>query len=420
MDKNKIIKYCDNAIMVFLCLSIFCLPFSKAALESFLWSAIVIFVAKRILGYRGSCFRGMFPQTPLNKVLGIFCAVNVLSVIFSVNLGLSLRGLLGKEFKFLAIFFILTEIINSKERLRNILIAIVASAALIIADAWVQYFRGFDFLRSYQYSRLTASFSAANGLAAWLVMVIPLVTGVFLWVKVIYRKLRISLLVMIFLLFICLLLTYSRGAWLGIMLAGIFMSFYILKNSDAKAKIRYLSFIICLIIVFLLTSKLLNISMRKVDKVNFDSGQTVGERIKSIVNINRGASLVRLNLWKEALMIIRDYPLTGCGVNTYSIVARSYKVSESGGIYPHNSFLQKAAETGLLGLFVFLWLIVQFFWVSFQSLKQNKNMLVLGLLSGILAFLVQAFFDNHLYSLQLVVLFWFILGLTIAVINLET
>ena len=420
MNKNEIIKYCDNTIMVLLSLAVFCLPFSKAALEVFLWSAIVIFIAKRFLGYRGSCFWGMFPKTPLNKVLGIFCAVNVLSVIFSVNLGLSLRGLLGKELKFLAIFFILIEIINSKKRLRNLLIAITASAALIIADAWVQYFRGVDFLRGFQYSRLTASFSAANGLAAWLIVIIPLITGLFIWVKPVYRKLKIILFIMILMLLSCLLLTYSRGAWLGIMIAGILMSYYILKNSDIKVKMRYLCFIICLFCVFLLISKLVNVQMYKIEKVNFDSGQTVGERIKSIVNINRGASLVRLNLWKEALMVIRDYPLTGCGVNTYSIVARGYKISESGGIYPHNSYFQKAAETGLLGLFVFLWIMVQFFWVGLQSLKQNKNMLVLGLLSGILAFLVQAFFDNHLYSLQLVVLLWFMLGLTIAVINLET
>jgi len=32
---------------------------------------------------------------------------------------------------------------------------------------------------------------------------------------------------------------------------------------------------------------------------------------------------------------------------------------------------------------------------------------------------VHAFFDNHLYALQLVVLFWFMLGLTVAVIKME-
>jgi len=41
------------------------------------------------------------------------------------------------------------------------------------------------------------------------------------------------------------------------------------------------------------------------------------------------------------------------------------------------------------------------------------------LISGVVGFLTHAFFDNHLYSLQLVVLFWFLLGLTQAAANLK-
>jgi len=53
-------------------------------------------------------------------------------------------------------------------------------------------------------------------------------------------------------------------------------------------------------------------------------------------------------------------------------------------------------------------------------LYANKNTaLVVGLLAGISGFLVQSFFDNNLYALQLVVLFWFMMGLTMAVINIE-
>ncbi len=419
MMKDKIIYYCDCLIMYSLCLLIFCLPFSKAGAESFTLLAFVLWILKRVLGYRAGSLWGMLPKTALNKALGLYVLILVLSVIFSVDYGLSLRGFFGKELKFLAIFFMMVEIINSNERLRNILIAIIGSAMLIVADASVQYFRGVDFLRGYQYSRLTASFSAANGLAAWLIVIIPLVMGIFIWVKVMHSTLKVALFILILMLLNCLLLTYSRGAWLGIMVAAIVMSYYVLRNSKLKTKIHYLYFAICLFLIFLFVSKLINVKMRKIEKVNFDSGQTVGERIKSVIKINEGASLVRINLWKESLMMLRDHPFIGCGINTYSIVAPAYKVSESGGIYPHNSFLQKSAETGLLGLFAFLWILFSFFKIGLQHLHIRKDMLVLGLLSGILAFLVQSIFDNHLYSLQLVVLFWYMLGLTIAVINLE-
>ena len=78
-----------------------------------------------------------------------------------------------------------------------------------------------------------------------------------------------------------------------------------------------------------------------------------------------------------------------------------------------------AAETGLLGLFAFLWVLFSFFKMGLQHFNQKRDYLVLGLLSGILAFLVQSFFDTNLYALQMVVLFWFMLGLTVAVIKFD-
>ena len=43
--------------------------------------------------------------------------------------------------------------------------------------------------------------------------------------------------------------------------------------------------------------------------------------------------------------------------------------------------------------------------------------LTLGILSAVLGFLLQSFFDNNLYSLQLSVLFWVMIGILWAIIN---
>ena len=89
--------------------------------------------------------------------------------------------------------------------------------------------------------------------------------------------------------------------------------------------------------------------------------------------------------------------------------------------FPNPAFAlrnEMAAETGLFGLFAFFWILLIFFKIGLGYLSRKKDYLVLGFLSGILAFLVHAFFDTHLYSLQLVVLFWFMFGLTAAVIKL--
>jgi putative inorganic carbon (hco3(-)) transporter len=422
LTKDKIFLYCDNAIFTLLCFSIFCLPFARAGVETFTWTAIFIWIFKRILGYRADSLWGILPKTELNKALGLFIAVNVLSVIFTTNYKLSLRGFFGKELKFLAIYFMLVEVINSKKRLKIVLTTIIASAVLIVTDAGVQYYRGVDFIRGYEWARSTACFISANGFAGWLVVMVPLFLGCLISDKLFGKKFKVLLLALIIMLPICLLMTYARGAWLGFIIVIFAMAGYITKSFSLKTKI-ILSAVVIILAIFLFYSQTIRDKAKSIGSFRIRpgaiSGKTINERIKSVVDLKQSANSIRIKLWKESLRITRDYPLTGCGLNTYSIVARRYKSFEGGGIYPHNSYFQMSAETGLLGLFAFLWVLFNFFRIGMLYLKQRKDYLVLGLLSGILAFLVHAFFDTHLYSLQLIVLFWYMLGLTVAVIKLD-
>ncbi len=421
VQRDRLFLYLDRAIMACLCLLIFCLPFAKAGVENFAWMAIFFWLCKRFLGYRSGSLLRMFPETGLNNALAIFIVINILSVIFSANLGLSVRAFFGKELKFLAIYFMVVEVTNSKNRLKTLLIAIIASAVLISIDAGFQHFTGVDFLRGHRrfYYTFGASFYSASGFAGWLIIIIPLSMGIVAANIIPNVKLKILLLVLVIIQILYLLKTYSRGAWLGFIIAAIVTGYYFAKNNfSLRIRILCLSAAICLLATYLFLPCSLVVNAKEAIKTKFKFSQSINERIKSIPQTGQRSNLLRIKLWKEALRIIKDHPFVGSGLNTYSIVARDYKSFEGGGVYPHNSFLQMGAETGLSGLFAFLGILFVFFKTGLGYLKQKKDMLVLGLLSGILAFLVHAFFDTHLYSLQLVVLFWYMLGLTMAVIRL--
>ncbi len=401
--KEKIIIYCDRTIEICLYFVIFCLPFAKAGIETFVWTAISVWIIKRLLGYRAQGKLGLLPSTELNKALGIFIIINALAVVMSCNLGLSIRAFFGKILKFVILYFIVVETINDKKRLRNILLVMIISASLMVADAGVQYFSGRDFLRGFPLQRLRASFPSANGFGGWLIMFIPIFLGI-LATKQLNglgsRIKKIALGALVVFMLICLVLTYSRGAWLGFILGLGLIVYYIITILHHKVKmLAYLLVVACLIGIFFITPTIIK------------------ERMKSIGDIN--TNLNRTSLWKEAVNIIEDFPVLGSGLNTYSVVARNYKIAEGGGIYPHNSFLQMTAETGLVGLASFVWILIVLFRSGFQTLSRKKNPLVLGILTGILAFLVQSFFDTHLYSLQLVVLFWFMMGMAVATMKLE-
>ncbi len=419
LDKNRIILYFDRVITACLCLVIFCLPFAKAGVEIFTWSALVLWILKRVLGYRSEVLWGMLPKTELNKALLILIIANAVSIIFCADTGLFLRGFFGKELKFLSIYFMLVEVINNKKRLLSILITLAASAVLIIADAAVQYYTGTDFLRGYYIDTFSASFVTASDFAGWLIVIIPVLLGIlteniFSNVK---SKILLSIIIIVFSLYLA--MTYSRGAWIGFLIAILFMLTYFVRKFTLINKVLFLVIGVYLLMLLSLLPRFLSAQARYEILTKFKFSQNINLRVKSIPQISKGSNLDRIRLWKEALRIIKAYPVTGCGLNNYSIVAKNYKSFEGGGIYPHNSFLQKAAETGIFGLFAFLFVLFSFFKIGIAHLNKNKNYLVLGLLAGILAFLVQSFFDTNLYALQLVVLFWYMLGLTIAVIKLE-
>jgi len=416
--KERFIVYSDRLILVCLCLLIFFLPFAKAAAETFTWMAVFFWILKRVLGFRAQSFWHLLPRTDLNKALAILVAVNLASLIFSVYPYLSLRGFFGKELKFLAIFFMAVESINTVKKLKGVVFTIIASALLITADAAVQIYTGKDFLRGYPLDTFSASFFAATGFASWLTVMIPALIGIAAANLIDNWRLKILLYVTAFVQFLYLIKTLSRGAWIGFVTGIISMVYYIIKRIDIKKRMLCLYAAIILFLIFLFLPQPVMFKIKDTIRVKLNLSQTISQRIKAIAQVDQGSVSERMQWWKEASNIIRDYPFFGCGINTYSKVSPKYKISQYGGGYPHNSYLQKAAETGVLGLIAFLAVIFIFFKSAWQYLGQKKDFLVLGFFSGIFAFLIHAFFDTHFYSLQLVVLFWFMLGLTVAAIKL--
>ena len=58
----------------------------------------------------------------------------------------------------------------------------------------------------------------------------------------------------------------------------------------------------------------------------------------------------RIGLWQDTLRVVRDFPLTGTGLNTYGIGMLAYQTHglDARAVEAHNDYLQLAAEGGLL------------------------------------------------------------------------
>ena len=122
--------------------------------------------------------------------------------------------------------------------------------------------------------------------------------------------------------------------------------------------------------------------------------------------------------------MIKDHPFIGVGVNTYMKAYSKYKIKDVGIItpdnpYAHNNYLHMAGEIGLMGLGIFLWIMVALFMELRKIyLKTAQSSFVknaaLGLGCGIWAFLLNGLTESSLYFSKIVVVFWFVVGLSMS------
>ena len=129
-------------------------------------------------------------------------------------------------------------------------------------------------------------------------------------------------------------------------------------------------------------------------------------------------------MWQAAVGMIKDRPVLGHGVNTFMANYLHYWVGgEKQPRYAHNCYLQVAAETGLVGLASFLALLGLLFAQLLRTvrhLQSNEQLMLVGLIGGLVAFVIQAGVDTNFYSLRQAALFWTLAGLALGVSERRT
>ncbi|MDO8794530.1 MAG: O-antigen ligase family protein [Vicinamibacterales bacterium] len=113
----------------------------------------------------------------------------------------------------------------------------------------------------------------------------------------------------------------------------------------------------------------------------------------------------RLDLWQDTIRVVRDFPLTGTGLNTYGIAMLHYQTVQDGSQYieAHNDYLHILAEGGLLlGLPILLALLlfIREVWRRFREGADDTATYWLraGAVTGLGAITFQEFFD---FTLQM-------------------
>jgi len=349
---KKIEKILGKIVEVAIYCLIFIIPFSKAGIEIFGTIAIIAWSIKALL-MRSNPFASL-PKHVVFTLLLLFLA-NIASCVVSVSLAHSLKALFAKTLEYMLFFLIVAEVFSDAKRSKKLLWIISISLALFFIDGIVQYVTGFDLVRKYRLDGyMRGPMGSHNDFGTYVIIFIPIFLAFAINMKQ-SLKYRIIMFIVLSMSLCCLFLSSCRAAWVGFIFMMVF--FVIVKN-----KWLFLSSVLVLILSLFLLQDFVKSNIKEED---------VKERISADYSINH-----RFLMAKEAIIMILDRPVLGMGLNTYTIMGPKYKIHPLGGMYPHNSYLHKTVETGLVGLGMFFLFVWSLYSIGIRSLwlLSSKNM----------------------------------------------
>jgi putative inorganic carbon (hco3(-)) transporter len=352
-------------------------------------------------------------------------------------------------FNYISGFLAAFAVFNICKKLKDIINCIIAFVVSTFLSSLMLFFQYSinPYVGSFRYwvetGRLNATFTDPNSLGAYTFLMFPIFICMIIYFKKWYLKLVFGIASVVLLVMI--ILSGSRSSLLGIFITIIF--FLIFGISTGLKKLRFFNarkklvviLSIILIIILLLSSllfiflsdnpvknKLLTTGLmqRATETVItfFSYLKTAGftEALKSISNY-------RYIFGKMAILMFKDYPLTGVGPGAYLIELPDYYYNYERGFsifdFSGNYYLQILSEMGAAGLILILFIFFLIIKKVSLFLTRNKNAarpwVLWGLFISIICMLVIQFFGPHTNFSEIQFVFWIIIGAMLAYLKIN-
>jgi len=353
------------------------------------------------------------PQSVLSVMLALFLAASRIlrpvlprSVVFIpvtvAMLGYAASSLLGRMTRisdvavFLALALSAVLLADRREQGRKMVAAMIAAGTLSSLYCFLQ-FAGLDILPSPGMGAGLRPFSTMGNpdfMAAFLVAVLPIAAVNWTAGNSAINALPVASMAA------ALLLTQSRGAWLGAVAGLIAVPFLLLipgKRVAVPGKMVSAGLVMLALVVGFF----------------FLHGQA-RERLSRTFSTGHFDAAGRLFMWKAGMGMIRERPLTGTGPGGFGAAYPEWHargLAKNPG-FPwfftdnaHNDYLQIPAELGLpvFGLVIWLWAV--FAGMAVGLVRRGDN-LALGILVGFISLQVDALFNFPWYIVPTQAWFW--------------
>lgn len=468
---KDIIVYCDKLIISLLVAVVIIVPlffdvrlysvFDLSKVTTLYLLAIVILAAWSVILVFKDNFK--FSPTSLDIPILAYLFVFILSSILSINPLVSFFGAY-KRFEgltatvcYVFLFYTTVNFVSTRKRLSLLIISIITGAIVSSCYGIAQHL-GFDMFKwsSFEARRVFSTFGNPVFFSAYLVMILPLAVVLFFKSPSDEEELPVvkkRYMVWIFFLFSLIIyttfwLTNTRACFVAL-LGGLTPFLFLIYKRQFTQRYKFITLITLFILIGVMFNVRHETSVVKHFTADMNTFEFPAKEESDAVSIFdeaqphkrpwiatklsvTGSTFSRVFQYMAAIKIIEDYPILGIGPDTIGIVYQSnlakvfsLQVSDNGFPFPrqdriHNDILDTTVTRGIVGLGTYLWLLAAFgisIGKNYKKLQKRDKLLILGLLAGILCYLIQNEFSFG--NTPIVTLFWIMMGLCISIIKMN-
>ncbi len=319
-------------------------------------------------------------RTPEVNLVLLFCLTALLSIPLAINPPVAWQEFSGTFIRCVVMFIVIVNVVRTRARLQGLLFLALVSGIWLSVEAINDFRLGLATVEGYRTGgRGSGIFGNTNDMALHVVTLLPISVALMFGARGLTRKFLFGACAAVMLAAI--VLSYSRGAFLGLIVALIFMA----MRLGSRNRVGIVLAIFCLAGGALLFTP-----------------DNYGGRLLSIFmpSLDQGGSADarRGELFRSLYLAIR-HPLLGIGMGNYQD-----EMSYTGHV-THNAYTQVAAEIGTAALVCYTMFMVsplrklgQIARETFASRRDSQYYyLTVGLQASLLAYMVSSFFLSVAY-----------------------
>lgn len=356
---------------------------------------------------------------PFSILIYIYIIWLIITTIASVDLIVSIKFVIAKIWFIVPSYFLAHFYFKKEQNIVSFLTLFICGIS-IVALYNIIHLAGFNFEDKPSQWTMQPFFKDHAILGAILALAIPISFGLRSYFNSdVIRKNLFSIISVI--LIICLIFTYSRAAWVSVIPA--LLLFFLLKFKFRFSTL--FTIVVGLIIIGLFN---LNVILDSLGQNKVASSDDLVENVESITNISSDASnLERINRWSCAIDMWQEKPFFGWGPGTYmfnyapfQLSANYTEISTNFGDVgnAHSEYLGPLAETGVIGLLIFLMMFIMVFYYLFKvyllAHEKSSKIIISTAGCGLITYFVHGFMNNYLDTDKAAVIFWILISIIIS------